>query len=450
MPSVLDLVVPNVADFNLRHPRLKFDPATLNSVLEFGRAMADRSVFWSDGPRVLILPAGVDELWFADVHRALGTNLPPFVCPTWRTGYIIADLLTDPVAMASLQRHLRGWEQVQFVSWGATEDLYRLAAAVRSFGHEVLLDVPPEDRYWSSLYLDSKLSCLDLAAQVPGLRVAPCMTTDTWEELRGVLNLVVENGQTAIVRSAYGVAGTGSAIVDGKAGGLQRFWRSVRNDPLLQIFPLLVQSYLTHQAGLGCPVVNMFIADEGITGLIPSVATVDRCRQVSVNVGKGVLPSNLMEHITDVSNGVAAAARRLGYRGWFGIDFFLDDLGQLYVAEFNARRTTSSECMQLLDRNRFPRPAVVHSTGAVPPASAPATVSYTDVRDIFRNLWDEGVIAYPSAVRNLSYPHRLRSYSIIAGGVDAFEAERNAVAVRESIDSHFGDVTDGSQQSFGQ
>jgi hypothetical protein len=443
MLSVLDLVVPNVADFNLRHPRLKFDPATLNSVLEFGRAMADQSVFWSDRPRVLILPAGVDKVWFADVHGALGSDLPPLICPTWRTGYIIADLLTDPVAMASLQRHLHGWDQVQFLSWGATEDLYRLAAAVRSFGHEVLLDVPPEDRYWSSLYLDSKLSSLDLATQVPGLRVAPCMTTDTWEELRGILNLMVENGQTAIVRSAYGVTGTGSAIVDGKAGSLQRFWRSVRNDPLLQIFPLLVQSYLTHQAGLGCPVVNMYITDEGITGLIPSVATVDRCRQVSVNVGDGVLPSGIMEHITDVSKGVAAAARRLGYRGWFGIDFVVDDQGELYVTEFNARRTTSSEWMSLLNRSRFSRPAVVHSSGAVPPESAPAKVSYTDVRKIFRNLWDEGAIVYPSAVRNLSYPHRLRSYSIVAGGVNAFEAERNAVTVRESIDSLFSDAGDG-------
>lgn len=444
MSAAIDLVIPNIADFNLRHPRLKLDPATVSSFLGFGRAMADQSVFWSDGPRVLILPPGVDQLWFADVHRALRVGPPPLICPVWSSGRIVADLLADPGALASLRQHLQGWDQVRFVSWGATEDLYRLSAAIRGFGHEVLLDVPPEERYWSSLYLDSKLSCLDLASQIPGMRVAPNTTTDTWQELRGVLHLIVERGQTAIVRSGYGSAGEGSAVVDAEPGCMDRFWRSVRDDPLLRMFPLLVQSYLPHQPGLGCPAVDMLITDDdasdgGIAYLMPSVMTVNVHRFVSVNVGDCVLPPAVTEEMAHVSREVAAVVRQLGFRGWFGIDFILDRHGDLYVTEFNARRTGGTQWIPLLDRSSPSRHAVAHARHSVPlPASAPASVSYEDLRPAFEDLWRQGVAVYPTAVRNLS--HRKPSYAIVAGGADAAEAERHAATVRQSIDAHFSGI----------
>lgn len=443
MSDTVDLVIPNIADFNLRHPRLAFDPATVGDFLRFGTAMADQSVFWSSAPRVLILPAGVDETWFADVHRALGVDPPPLICPVWHSGRLVADLLADMAAMASLREHMRGHERVRLVSWGATEDLYRLSAAVRGFGHEMLLDVPPEDRYWSSLYLDSKLSCLDLATQVRGMRVAPCVTTDTWQELRGILDLTVSSGQAAIVRSAYGSAGEGSAVVCAEPDSLDRFWRSVREDPLLRVFPLLVQKYLPHQPGFGCPAVDMLITDEdadgGIADLVPSVMTVEVHRFVSVNVGDSVLPPAVLEQVTDVSMGVAAAARRLGFRGWFGIDFIIDRHGDLYVTEFNARRTGGTQWIPLLDRWNPARQAVAHARHTVPlPASAPAAVSYSDLRPAFEELWRNGVVAYPTAVRNLS--HRKPSYAIVTGGADASEAQRHAATVRQSVAAQFCDV----------
>jgi hypothetical protein len=447
MAGAVDLVMPNVAEFNLRHPRLALDPATANSFLLFGRAMADQSVFWSDSPRVLVLHAGVDQLWFSDVHRAVGADPPPLVCPAWRSGLLAADLLADPAAMAELRDHLTGCQQVRFVSWGATEDLYRLAAAIRGFGHEVLLDTPDEERYWTSLYLDSKLSCLDLASQVPGLRVAPCVTTDTWQELRGVVDLMVGSGQTVIVRSVYGSAGEGSAVVAPEAGSLDRFWRSVRDDPLLRVFPLLVQHYVPHQPGLGCPAVDMLIADEetadcAIADLIPSVMTVDVHRFVSVNVGSHVLPTAVAEQVTAVSRAVAVAASRLGFRGWFGIDFLLDRHGELYVTEFNARRTGGTQWIPMLDRCRPRRQAIAHARHTVPlPALAPADVSYLHLRPVFEDLWQQGATVYPTSVRNLS--HRRPSYAIVACGPDVAAAEGQAAAALRNLETHFTGVGAG-------
>ncbi|TCO61893.1 hypothetical protein [Actinocrispum wychmicini] len=434
MSDTIDLVVPNIAEFNLRHPRLTLDPATVDSFQLFGRAMADQSVFWSRERRVQVLPTTVDMQWFADVHEAMGLRSPPLICPTFRSGRIIEDMLDDAAAMAALRRHLADHKRVQFVSWGATEDLYRLAAAVRGFGHEVLLDVPAENQYWTSLYLDSKASCLDLANQIPGVRVAPGVTVDSWHELRGILEMMRANGDTAIVRGFYGTAGEGSAVVQPEPGALDEFWRVLRDDPLLRMFPLLVQKYLPHHHDFGNPAVDMLIADDGIADLVLSIMTVDIHRFVSVNIGAGLLPSAIADEITDISRQVAAAARRLGFRGWFGIDFLADERGDIHVTEFNARRTGGTQWIPLLDSWQPARDAVAHAQHAIPvPASAPPNLGYPDLRPAFQRLRHQGFLALPVATRLLS--HRKRSYGFVTLGADAATAESYADTVRDAIES---------------
>ncbi|TCR16047.1 hypothetical protein [Streptomyces sp. BK205] len=435
--DVIDLVIPNVAEFNLRHPRLALDPATVNSFVAVGRAMSEQSVFWSSAPRVHVLPAGVDSEWYEDVHRALGVPTAPVISPVPHTGRITADLLRDPAAMESLRLRLRGHHRVRLVTWGAAESLYRLAAVLRTDGHDVLLDCPAEEHYWASLYLDSKTSCLDLATRIPGMRVAPVITTDTFEELRGALGLLLAEGKGAVVRSPYGVSGEGSAVVDPEPGSMDRFWHTVRDDPLLRVFPLQVQEYVSHPGSFGNPAVDLFIADDGVADIVPSVMTVDGNRFVSVNVGAHVLPADLTEDMYALTQRIANAARHLGFRGWFGIDFVADPAGDLYVTEFNARRTGGTQWIPLLDQLHPAREVVAHARHAVPvPESAPAPLSYTDMRPVFTELWRHGASAYPIAIRGLTA--KRRSYGILTNAATAAQAEGHADALQHSLESRFG------------
>ncbi|MEV4315550.1 hypothetical protein [Actinocrispum sp. NPDC049592] len=437
MSDTITLVVPNIAEYNIRHPRLALDPATANNFVVYGEAMAEQSVFWTTDPRVLVLPAGVDRTWFADVHQALASDPPPVVSPARRTGRITADLLADVDAMARLQEHLSGHQRVQLASWGAEEDLYRLVTAVRGFGHEVLLDIPEPEHYWTSLYFDSKQSCLDLALELPGLRVARTITVDTWPELRGALDMLRARQKKAIVRSMYGASGEGTAVVDPNPASLEKFWRSVRDDPLLRVFPLMVQEYLPHHAEHANPAVDMLITDDGVGDLVLSVMTVDSHRFVSVNVGAGLMSQEVAGQVEDLSHRIAAVAGRMGFRGWFCIDFLLDEHGVLHVTEFNARRSGGTQWIPLLDRLDPHRQAVAHAAHALPlPVTAPAEMSYADLQPVFKELQGDGVTVYPMAIRLLN--HYKRSYGIVTGGPDAATAEHNAETTRQRIAAHLG------------
>lgn len=435
MADAIELVVPNVADYNLRRQRLAFDPDTCAGFLAVGQSLADQAVFWSDKRRIMILPRGVDKLWWSDVHAALRADPPIMICPDSRSGLLAADLLDDAAALKLLRSQLSEDRLVRFVSYGATEELYRLAAVVRGFGHDVELDVPDPDHYWSSLYLDSKQSCLDLAARVPGLRVAPGITVDSWRELRGAVDAILATAERAIVRSWYGVGGTGSAVVAADPESREQFWRTVREDRLMWLFPLTAQEYLEHQPGVGCPAADMLITDDagtsdGVSRLILSALTVDTHRFVSVNVGTGLLPAAVNEEVQELSRLIAGQARQLGFRGWFGIDFLLDTHGDLFVTEFNARRTGAMHGIALLDRWRGSELVVTHSQDAVPVA-ATRPVSYRDMRPAFERLWREEAPVFPTAVRALS--RRRPSYGMLTGGSEAVQAEGRGAAARHLV-----------------
>src|SRR6185437_3258695 len=137
------------------------------------------------GPRVLLLTAGHDPLCFADIHRELGLEPPTVISPRSDTGLLLVDLFRDGSTQAELRRQVCGFDTVQLIYHGPTPDVYRLAEVIRSWGPAVRIDGCEERDYWSSLYLDNKLSVLDLARDVPSVAVAPAVTVSSPEELPG-------------------------------------------------------------------------------------------------------------------------------------------------------------------------------------------------------------------------------------------------------------------------
>lgn len=398
----VDLVVPNVAEFNLRHPALRFDPAAREAHAATGAGLADVAVLWSANRRILVLPPGYDETWFADVHAALGTEPPPVVSPAHRTGMLVEDLLHDGRALAELRAAVAGHRAVRLVSWGATPELYPLAANMSGWGVEVELDVPEERDYWASLYLDSKASCVDFAATVPGFRVPRPITVNDWAELRGAIHAIHSTGRPSVVRSMYGAGGEGSVMVAPDRRALARFWSKAHHQLYFRSFPLLVQEYVDHAAEESLPAVDMLLTAAGVERVVTSAMGVHGLRCSSVDVGVGALSPSLATRVLRLGELIGSAAVDLGFRGWFCVDYLLGADGELYVTEFNARRSGAMGAITLTD-HAGPARLGAHARDVMEVGAAPGALSYrADVRPVFRRLWDAGVRAYPTTVRGLA------------------------------------------------
>jgi hypothetical protein len=427
----IDLIVPNITEFNLRHPSQRFAPAVERAFCDWGTGLADQCVFWSTRRRVLVLPEGVDRLWLEDVHTALGQGVPPVVSPRPRSGLLLQDLLGDGGSLATLRAALDGHDRVRLIIWGATPGVYALAAVVSSWGPEVEVEGTGETRYWAALYLDSKQSCQDLAGHVPGVRVPKTLTVTCDEELAGAVEHVTAVHGRAIVKSMFGVGGNGAAIVGAGRRALERFWSTAQREPFFQTYPLLVQEFVERADDRGCPAVDLFIDDGGVRRTVLSSMTVDGHRFRDVAVGTGSVTPDDGGRIRSVGHAMGTAAHALGFRGWFCVDFLVSSAGELYVTEINARRSGAAHAIALLDLFGSPEELVTHSDDALP-VSLRAPVSYAaEVRPVFQRLWAEGVRAFPTTVRGLARSRP--SIGLATVGASVGEAQRVAGEVRAAL-----------------
>ncbi|HEX5400838.1 MAG TPA: phytanoyl-CoA dioxygenase family protein [Pseudonocardiaceae bacterium] len=428
--DTIEIVVPNEVEYLFRDSTLRLSSADRDGLIQFnGSYESDHVVFWRSGPRVLLLPAGLDPLWFTDIHQALGLAQPPVVSPTPRSGLMLDDLFRDGTAQARLRDLVAGHRIVRLICHGATPDLYRLAEMVRGWGPEVEVEGVDERAYWSSLYLDNKVSMLDMAKHVPSVNVAPVMTVNSEVELRGAVDAMLALHGKVIVRSMLGYAGLGAAVTTADPERLAALYASIASDSFFA-FPLVVQQFVEPPEGVGCPAADVLVDEHGAREIVPCAIDVSGGHSFEyVNVGPDALPPVWANRLATVSRDVAEVASRLGYRGWLSVDCVAGADDRLYVTEVNARRSGSLHAVGLLKLWEPGLTISAHFTIPVPPG-----LSYQDnVRPVFENLWASGIRAYPTTIRGLGWDEPV--LAVVAAAPTAAEAEQIVEGIRKSLNS---------------
>jgi hypothetical protein len=432
MSEVVELIVPNSAEYHLRNPSLTLTGEERARVVRFsGTYECEHSVFWSSNPRVMVLPSGWNALWFADVHATLGLTPPPVVSPVMRSGLLVEDLLHDADAQRELREHLSGYDTVRLLIVGPTPETYLLAAMLGGWGLAVELDSVDQDHYWASLYLDSKVSCLDLARQLPEMRTAQGMVVGNWTELRGALGAMVAEHGKVIARTLFGVAGDGSAVVSDAPGKVEEFLDNASRDSFFA-FPILIQKFVDHADAIGCPAADILVGEDGVEDVVLCSLTVEHGFSFrSVDVGEGALPPIWGKRLTQVAHEAGAAAHELGYRGWMCVDCVAGADDTLYVTEINARRSGSLHAGGLLRLWGAEKELTLSAHFMMPVAEG---VTYEDhIRPVFEKLWESGVRAYPTSVRALPWPDPI--VAVIAAAPTAAEAKQIVRGIKEGIDA---------------
>jgi len=430
--ETVELIIPNSAEYFLRDPDLNLTGDERARLVRFsGTYECEHSIFWSDAPRVLLLPHGVHDEWFRDVHEALGKIVPPYVSPAMTTGLLVEDLLADGDAQRRLREQLAGYGLVRMQLVGPTPEVYQLAAIIRGWGHEVELDCVPAEDYWVSLYLDSKVSVLDLAREYSDVVVAPGVVVSNWIEFKGALAAMVARYGKVIARTAYGVAGDGSGVVTREPGSVEAFLDKAARDSFFA-YPILVQQFVEHAPGVGCPAVDILVGEDGVEDVVLCALTVEHGYQFrSVDVGDGALPPVWGERVTQVAHTIGEAVRRLGYSGWICADCVAGVDDRIYVTEINARRSGSLHAGGLLRYWNAERDLTLSAHFMM---EVPAGISYEQhIRPIFRRLWERGVRAYPTSVRGIHWEEPM--IAVIAAAPTAADAANIVAGIRDEVNA---------------
>lgn len=425
MSREVTLVVPNQADFFLRNPKYAVSGEARDQIVRFGGTYeCEHSLAWTSGPRVLVLPAGYDEVWFQDIHAQWGLTPPPVASPVSRSGLLTRDLLDDPKAMSLIRDLVDGADLVHVQCYGPAPSTYELLGRIRSWGLQVELDAVSEDRYWVSSWLETKLSCLDLSSMNPDILIAESMVVADESEVEGAAEWMFERHGGVVVRTPFGVAGDGTVIVRSRQD-LEGLKRRVVNDAFF-VFPLLVQQFIPHAPNIGCPAADILIGPDGVAEVVVCSLTVEDDHLFrSVRIGPDALPEEWTARLLALVDIVGSAAHEMGYRGWLCVDTVAGEDERVYLTEINARRSGSTFGGSLL-KSWSDHPETTLSAHFLIPV--PAGLDYVrDLRPLFQRRWDAGERVYPTTVRGLAWDNPI--LAVMGAGATASEAEAVVASV---------------------
>ncbi|MGW0481936.1 GNAT family N-acetyltransferase [Nonomuraea sp. NPDC003214] len=271
------------------------------------------AVFAGPLPEAVVLPVPVDRAWIDGLADELG----------WGEVEVHDGIAPDGAVSAAIGRRPALARRLAsapgpVLPWGRTEQFARI--------------VPTPGRVLAAIArFESKRGAHELfralAPDHPGIVVPAQRPVGSRRALRREL----ASGVPLVLKTEYGVGGSGTLILDGGTRRAGRRWARAG---------VLVEEYVPGSGPYRDPTFDAVVDDHGAvhpvgTGLM----RVEGPRYRGVTTGPGVLPAELTATAARFGTAVGRALAEHGYRGWYDVDFVTDPAGRLAPTEINLRLT---------------------------------------------------------------------------------------------------------------
>lgn len=307
----------NVAEFNAQFP------GALADVRHGGEHYACLAAFYSPHPAIVILPRPVDGSWMRGLAQQLGWGEVEVYSGVGGDGGLSESIRARP----ALLEHIRA-AGLPIIPWGRTAEFERITG--------------PDGGLRATRHFESKEAAhrlfRELAPEHPGIIVPAQERAGSRRRLARALAARAAAQATTVVKTEYGVGGSGTTVVTPQhlsaAGGARALARR------LTAGSVLLEEYVEGAGPFRDPTFDGVVGDDG--GVHPvgvGAMDIDGTSYGGVTVGPGVLPDALTNVATRFGSAVGRALAAAGYRGWYDVDFVTDRAGRLAPTEINLRLT---------------------------------------------------------------------------------------------------------------
>lgn len=317
----------NVGEFNAQFPGT---PAALQ---RGGHHYACLAAFGGPHPKAVVLPRHTDPAWTRELAQTLGwEDVEVYGGLADGTGVSEA-VLADP----ALRERIAAIG-LPVIPWGSTAQFARLAATVSPRGGEDAAVLRAVHRYESKSAAHALFQAL--ASEHPGVAVPGQQPVASRRGLARVLAARAAAGATTVVKTEYGVGGSGTLVVTPGQVGSACVARALARR--LPAAGLLVEDYVDgDRSGLRRdPTFDAVVGADGRVHPVGAGAMdIEDTSYRGVTVGPAVLPDAITQIAADFGTAVGRALSADGYRGWYDVDFVADRTGRLCPTEINLRLT---------------------------------------------------------------------------------------------------------------
>jgi len=321
--------------------------------------LCDRFLFSDVDDRILITPVPIEKNFFADSCQLLNYKNTVNWWPK-KVGESTSEaILEDKELLEKVVREIKlAGGQMKIAAYEATAEFMGLVKELRKMGLNFETpEMPKEENLWLINYFGSKAgfrqATANLGKDFPAMPQGGICTNK--EEIIGWASYLLRNTAGFVIKANRGTAGAGLRIVKKEEVGERKpedFVEKMIEGKRYWVEEIVVvEEYIPPDMSVcgGNPNIELMIPPEGgVKPLYPcGMRVTPEGNFRGVEFGKGAVQKEAEEILVKSGTLFGEYLQKMGYRGYFEIDFVPRSLRQIHPIEASTRRTGGTHAYEL-------------------------------------------------------------------------------------------------------
>lgn len=344
------IIIANIAEaFEDTINKIKI-PKQKSRRIKIEHNLCDRTLLWEGDDKIVITPFKIARSIFDLNKEILRFNNVSNLYPSNVDINLSDSIRRDDKLFDMLCELIRRNPGVRLSPYCATEKFIKLTECLKEKGLKFnVIEMPNKEATWLVSYLDSKVGSRIEIGRIKSIHknVPESIVCRNQDEVMRVAGWFYKNNRSCVLKANFGESGWGTFFVkrenfkDNKEV-VEFIKKEFEADSIWNSGLILVEEYKSPSKKLssGSPSSELFLSDRSveITYLCDQVMG-NKGDFLGVALGRNLLDNKTRNELRKISLAVGRRFWKLGYRGFFDIDFILSNDNIPYIIETNMRRT---------------------------------------------------------------------------------------------------------------
>jgi len=326
--------------------------------------LGNRALFWEEDNKIVVTPYAMPSAFVNQNCLAMNFRNVKNLFPLNIDGVSLSEaIINDKYLRQAIAQIIKSNPGINLSPYAVTPEFLKL---LEIFKKEKLVfqtnEVPQRYSRWIVSYLDSKVGFREEALKLQNnkekVKIPEGFVCQNKEEAKKAAIWFYTNNRSCIIKANYGEGGWGLIILKKEnfisVRGLEKeIANKFFNDSIWKDELIIVEEFINPNLSIGggSPSVELLVTNKG-----PKLTY--SCGQIfgeegsflGVIMGKKLMDNKINIKLNRAAYAIGKRYWKLGYRGFFDIDFVISLNGEPYAIETNMRRTGGTHIFDIATR----------------------------------------------------------------------------------------------------
>lgn len=323
-----------------------------------------RALFWEGDNKIVVTPYAMPSAFVKQSCLAMNFRNVKNLFPISINGVSLSEaIINDKNLRQTIFQIIRSNPGVNLSPYAVTPEFLKL---LEIFKKEKLVfqtnEVPQRYSRWTVSYLDSKVGFREEALKLQNnkekVRIPEGFVCQNMEEAKKAAGWFYTNNCSCIIKANHGEGGWGLIILKKEnfisVRGIEKeIENKFSSDSIWKNELIIVEEFINPNLNIGggSPSVELLITDKGPKLTYSCGQTFgEEGSFLGVIMGKNLMDNKININLNCTAYTIGKRYWKLGYRGFFDMDFVISHDGKPYAIETNMRRTGGTHIFDIARR----------------------------------------------------------------------------------------------------